>query len=323
MKTAILTDHLMERDEVSFMLEVILNMFPDACILTLVHHPGKILGAIEQRKIYSTYLSHIVNNKKDFLRQSYMIPSAVKELPLKEFEQIFCFSRGFSHGVKIEKHQRKFTYILEWNQLVNDYGLGWKAIYWPLVQNWRAIKSFENERYVLSSESLQQNIGLSLPKLAPFFDASYFSFSLEFGKFYLLNSAGMDKKTMDLFVSVFQRLGLNLRIEDNQKQIAQMIHEAKVYIDLNNYELPFSLLRAFSTGCPSIIKKNKVNQEFFSNSTSLMIEELEKEILTQKISNFEKERTLIDRKKLRREALKFNGRFFKQQLKDNLQAFFK
>jgi hypothetical protein len=126
MKTAIITDYLIERDEATEMLEVILALFPEAPLFCLTHQPG-LSGTIEQRRIESTYLTHVMKSPTDVARKSFLIPKAVIQLNIDEFDFLFIFSRGFIHEIPLKSHQKplciclsmiKFLKIINWVLLV-------------------------------------------------------------------------------------------------------------------------------------------------------------------------------------------------------------
>ena len=68
MKTAIAIDSLLLRDETIFLLELVLNLYPDSEIYTLVHQQGKILGPIETKTIVSSFLTHRFKQASQILR---------------------------------------------------------------------------------------------------------------------------------------------------------------------------------------------------------------------------------------------------------------
>ena len=58
MKTALAIDSLLLRDDSIFIIELILNLFPDSEIYTIAHKQGSILGTIETKPIVSSFLTH-------------------------------------------------------------------------------------------------------------------------------------------------------------------------------------------------------------------------------------------------------------------------
>src|SRR6478736_4973502 len=116
MKVALCIDSLLTRDDSIFLLEMALNLFPNSEIYTIAHKQGSILGQIETRPIVSSFLTHKAKNLDVFKKNFWIIPSAVKGMPLHpSIEKVIVISRGYIHGLKFPKHLQSYLYIVDWN----------------------------------------------------------------------------------------------------------------------------------------------------------------------------------------------------------------
>ena len=108
MNTAIAIDSLLLREDSVFLLEMILNLFPNSEIYTIVHKRGSILGPIETRPIVSSFLTHRAKDATVFKKNFWIMPSAVKGIPIhKTIEKVIVISRGFIHGLNLPQNVEK------------------------------------------------------------------------------------------------------------------------------------------------------------------------------------------------------------------------
>ena len=102
MKVVVSCDAIVDRDYYLETVEAALDVIGEQCELyTLVHNHGSIVGPVEARKIHSSFLSHKVKTWRGLLKNSFLIPSAAKNLYIScSNDLIINISRGFSHGIK-------------------------------------------------------------------------------------------------------------------------------------------------------------------------------------------------------------------------------
>src|SRR5690606_38829179 len=137
MRTAIAIDSLLNRDEAVFLLELVLNLFPNSEIYTIAHKRGGILGQIETRPIVSSFLTHKVQDIDSFKKNLWIMPSAVKGVPLhKSIEKVIVLSRGYIHGLKLPENVERFLYLIDWNYVDQDIK-GWRKFFLPFVNEFR------------------------------------------------------------------------------------------------------------------------------------------------------------------------------------------
>ena len=72
--------------------------------------------AIEHHSIRSTFLSNTVENLADLEKKYYLIPSALKKLPVPcSYDVVIHFSSGLSHCFPTCEKSKVFTYLMENN----------------------------------------------------------------------------------------------------------------------------------------------------------------------------------------------------------------
>ena len=340
MKTAICIDSLLEREESIFLLEMVLNLFPNSEIYTIVHKQGSILGTIETRPIVSSFLTHKVK-RNDVLKKHYWIlPSAVKGIPLHpSIEKVIILSRGYIHGLNLPAHVKKFLYIVDWN-LVDSSALGWQRVFAPYVNEWREKALTKFHKISVSSETLKE--ALCLPNadvIQPTFRTEEYSFvkdedhnfafdhhliythDLNSGQFRLIAKALLDKGETVRVMGPFDHL-LDIKKEFPQIDFAGdhceatsalYSHQAKVIWSLSSVFFPAKAFGALCTGRPVVVLDNELNREFLTLGTyflkTLSVENIN--LLHQEI---ESSYLSFDRRALRRFGLKWNERLFKSRM---------
>ena len=160
MNTAIAIDSLLLREDSVFLLEMILNLFPNSEIYTIVHKRGSILGPIETRPIVSSFLTHRAKDATVFKKNFWIMPSAVKGIPIhKTIEKVIVISRGFIHGLNLPQNVEKYLYIVDWD-LVDQEHLGWQKMFAPYVNDWREKSLTKYPKIAVSSESLKSKLSI-------------------------------------------------------------------------------------------------------------------------------------------------------------------
>jgi len=113
-KVAISCDDLLVRDHYTELVETLGLVFEDAEIYTLVHKEKALLGTIELRKIHSTYLSHKIKDRNQLAKNSFLIPSAAKNLFIPcSVDVIINVTNGMSQGITKCEGTKLITYFYD------------------------------------------------------------------------------------------------------------------------------------------------------------------------------------------------------------------
>lgn len=343
MKVAIAVDSLLARDEAVFLLELVLNLFPNSEIYTIAHKRGGILGQIETRPIISSFLTHKVTNLEDFKKNLWITPPAVKGIPLHpSIEKVIVLSRGFIHGLKLPEKVERYLYLIEWD-MVQAPTKGWRRLFNSYVEEFR-FKALRNYLHVaVSSETLKQALDLPNAKVIyPTFRTEEYPFvkdedhNFEFdhhlvythglsreefyklvtfiiGKGDLVRVMGPDEHLKDLFAN-------NPKVDfagDHCEATAAMYsHKAKIIWDMSQSFFPSRAFGALCTGRPVVVKDTAINREFLDEGAYFTdlnsnLEEVFKKANSEFLS--------FDRRALRRKGLKWNERLFKSKMTQFLE----
>ncbi len=340
MNTAICIDSLLLRDDSIFLLELVLNIYPNSEIYTIVHKQGGILGQIETRPIVSSYLTHKVEKGDPLKKNFWILPSAVKGIPLHPtINKVIVLSRGYIHGLNLPAHVERELYIMEWDY-IDQSKLGWQKFFRHYINDWREKSLRQFPRIAVSSEHLK-NV-LELPNaevIAPTFRTEEYpfvrdedhNFSFEH---HLVYTHGLSESDFRNVVKVllthketvrvmgpFEHL---LKVKEEFPQIdfagdhceatsAMYSHQAKAIWDFSKGFFPSRGFGALATGRPVIVSDIPVNREYLKEGAYFLArfdaDEIEK--LYQSVNSTY---LSFDRKVLRRLGLKWNERLFKSRM---------
>lgn len=340
MNTAIAIDSLLLRDDCVFLLELILNLFPNSEIYTIAHKRGSILGPIESRPIVSSFLTHRAKDLTVFKKNLWIMPSAVKGIPLhKSIEKVIVISRGYIHGLSLPEHVQKYLYIVDWDLVPYDQ-LGWQKFFLPYVEEWREKALTKYHKIAVSSETLKSRLELpNAEVICSTYKTEEYPFVRDEDHHFIFTHHLV--YTHDLKVSEFRNiisvlstkgetvrvLGPDVHLESVKKDFpgvdfggdhcdatnALYSHQAKVVWDFSRSIFPSKSFGALATGRPVITRDDAIHREFLQEGAFFLpdfkVESIEKFYL-QADENY----LSFDRKKLRRLGLKWNERLFKSRM---------
>lgn len=338
MKTAIAVDSLLSRDEAVFLLELVLNLFPNSEIYTIAHKRGGILGQIETRPIVSSFLTHRVQTLDDFKKNLWILPSAVKGIPLhKSIEKVIVLSRGYIHSLKLPADVERFLYLIDWDMIEQDIK-GWRKWFLPYVNEFRTKALTQFPKIAVSSQALADRLDLpNAQVIYPTFRTEEYPFvkdedhNFEFDH-HLVYTHGMSREEFYTVVNHILGQGDMVRVmgpDEDKKDIfannpkvdfagdhceataAMYSHKAKVIWELSQSFFPARAFGALCTGRPVVVRDNIINREFLTEGVYFL--DL-KQNLDEVFKKTNSEFLSFDRRSLRRKGLRWNERLFKTKM---------
>jgi hypothetical protein len=340
MKTALAIDSLLLRDDSIFLLELILNLFPESEIYTIAHKQGGILGQIETRPIVSSFLTNRAKDITVFKKNMWLIPSAVKAIPIHpSIEKVIILSRGYIHGLHLPAHVEKYLYILEWS-LVDQSHLGLQKMFVPYVNDWREKALTRFPRIAVSSNTLKAYLELpNAEVIEPTYRTEEYPFvkdedhnflfthqllytqDLSIDEFRTIVRFFSDKKEMvrvlgpdahlDLLKKEFS--GVEFGGDHCEATNALYSHQAKAIWDFSKTFFPSKSFGALATGRPVIVRDSQLQREYLTQG-AYFLPAFNQESLEKTYQEVEASYLSVDRKILRRLGLKWNERLFKSRM---------
>jgi hypothetical protein len=341
MKTALVIDSLLLRDESIFLLELILNLFPNSEIYTIAHKQGGILGTIETRPIVSSFLTHKVKTRSVFEDNFWLIPSAVKGIPLHpSIEKVIVLSRGYIHGLNLPDNVERLLYIIEWD-IINQSKLRlFQKIFCPYVNDWRESALRHFPKIAVSSEAMKWRLDLpNAEVIAPTYRTEEYPFVRDedhnfIFTHHLVYTQGLSKDEFRVLIKVLSSRGEVIRVlgpdshlGEIKKEFPQVefggdhceatnavySHAAKAVWDMSSDFFPARALGALATGRPVVVRDHRIQKEYLSEG-AYFLSSVTEELVTKMERVIEENYQSFDRKALRRRGLKWNERLFKSRM---------
>ena len=341
MKTAILIDSLLHRDDSIFLLELVLSLFPESEIYTIAHKQGGILGPVETHGIVSSFLAHKAKDIDVFKKNFWILPSAVKGIPLHpSIEKVVILSRGYIHGMNLPSHVEKYLYILEWG-MIDQTKLGLiQKLFAPYVNDWREKALTKFPKIAVSSEFLKG--ALHLPNaevIAPTYRTEEYPFVKDEDhdfvfEHHLVHSNGMTTEEFRAIAKVLTEKGEMIRVLGPDAHLSELkkefpkidfagdhceattalySHKAKAIWDLSKDFFPSKAFGALSTGRPAVVRNLSIQKEFLTSGAHFLNDFSESSIAST-YHEVDNSYAGVDRKVLRRLGLKWNERLFKSKM---------
>jgi hypothetical protein len=331
MKVALFIDQLVEKDSLTEFANVLIPAFKDVEIFTLAHRPGAVGGNLEQFRIRSTYLSHMVKNKKELLGKSFLAAKALSGLNIPcSFDLVFVLTEGLCGGLNFCEKTKCYTYVMSLNALKPSSFLSkifsayiTKKCHDVLVSSHQLFFShqellsfFENR---LAPKPMQV-----LPPIFPYGDYPLIEESIESKNIvFLLNKKeNFDSTYLKLLAdqSIFATGPFVKEGEEDDlwkrsnclRSWYQLMLQTKLVVSFNDDYFPWQELRALACGIP-VIRVSNLTTPFLKSDKVLQLKSKE-----ELITNIQALKTESRRDRLRDEAVKFNEIRFKSFLKQNI-----
>lgn len=227
MKVAIVHDWLTGMRGGEKCLEVFCELFPDATIFTLLHNKGSVSEAIERMKIETSFLQQLPNTATRYRSYLPLFPRAIEGFKLSGFDLVLSSSHCVAKGIRPPKGATHICYCYTpmrygW-VFFDEYFGGMKPLKKKLIsffierlKRWD-LKTNENvDFFIAISDNVKNRIkrfyGRDADVIYPPVDTANFKVSSSDEGFYLIVSALVPYKRIDIAIEAFNRLGKRLVI---------------------------------------------------------------------------------------------------------------
>ena len=209
-------------------LEVFAELFPTADLYTLLHVPGSVSPAIENRRIVTSFIQRLPQAERRYRHYLPLFPAAVRAFDLRGYDLVLSSSHAVAKGVRVPAGALHVCYCFTpmryvWD-LYDDYfgpraGLAARVLMPPVaawLRRWDRRTAAGVHQFVAISRfvaaRIQRAYGRDADVIHPPVDVSRFRVDEAPGEFYLVVSALTPYKRVDLAVEACNRLGRRLVI---------------------------------------------------------------------------------------------------------------
>jgi glycosyltransferase involved in cell wall biosynthesis len=228
-KVALVHDWLTGRRGGEKVLEVFSEVFPEAPIYTLIHFPGSQHAELEQKRIETSFIQRLPFLKKRYRSYLPLFPLAVELFDLQEYDILISTSHCVAKGAIPRPDAMHISYIFSpmryaWNQYFAYFAsnrLGWLSRWTipPVIHRlrvWDTVSCHRVDDFVADSRAVAERIakyyGRSADVIYPPVDTAFFQPGGSGEGYYLIVSALVPYKRIDLALEVFKERKETLKI---------------------------------------------------------------------------------------------------------------
>ena len=215
--------------------EVFCELFPDATVGTLVHRKGSVSEIIENHQIKTSFLQNFPFAKERYQYYLPLFPTAIESLDFSDYDVVISSSHAVAKGIKVRKDALHICYCHTpmryiWDQYENYFGKNRSSL--PVraamkfslsyLRWWDIESSKRVTNFIANSENVRRRIfriyGRDSEVIHPPVDIDRFKLSLKDDGYYLIVSALVPYKRIDIAVEAFNVLGEKLVIVGTGKE---------------------------------------------------------------------------------------------------------
>ncbi len=226
MKVALVHDWLNGMRGGERVLEALCELYPDAEIFTLLLEPEKVSPRIRGMKIHTSFIQNLPLARRYYRNYLPLFPMAIERFDLTGFDHVISTSHAVAKGCRAPVGAVNVCYCFTpmryvWFLYEDYFGAGIlkKIFLGPLfsyLRRWDVRTSARVHRFLAISKNVAGRIRRIYNREAeiiyPPVDTDYFHPGSGAGDFFLIVSALVPYKKVELAIAVFNRLGLPLKI---------------------------------------------------------------------------------------------------------------
>lgn len=250
-------------------LEALCEIFPAADLFTLVHVPGSVSRTIEDRTVKTSFLQRLPWAGKRYRHYLPLMPLAAAGLDLSGYDLVISSSHCAAKGVRVPAGAAHLCYChtpmrYVWDQYADYFGPGRAS--WPArlamsllrrpLQRWDAASSRGVRAFAANSHNVADRIRRFYSREAevihPPLDLKDFSLVGKDEGYYLVLSALVPYKRVDLAVEAFRRTGAPLRIVGSGPEERRLRSLAGANVEFLGWAPAAELARHYA-GCRALI----------------------------------------------------------------------
>ncbi len=269
MKIALVHDWLTGMRGGEKCLEVLCELFPDAPIYTLLHNKGTMSPAIESKRIYTSFIDNLPSKQKQYRKYLPLFPFAIARFDLSEYDLVISTSHAVAKNVRVRKDAIHICYCFTpmryiWDMYEQYFGkekagfgirMAMKIVA-PLLRWWDVKTSSHVSYFIAISEEVRSRIKKhyhrSSDMIYPPVDTEQFQLSTTSEDFYLIVSALVPYKRVDLAVEAFNANGKKLLIAGTGPESMKLKSIAKSNITFLGWQSDEELIQLYAT-CTALI----------------------------------------------------------------------
>jgi glycosyltransferase involved in cell wall biosynthesis len=250
-------------------VEALCELFPDAELFALLHTRGSVSPMIEQMPIHTSFIQNLPFARQHYRHYLPLFPTAIQQFDLSGFDLVISSNHCVAKGVRVPARALHVCYCYTpmryiWG-LYDEYfgkdkaGLLTRAgmrLFVNYLRRWD-VRTAVNPRHIIAiSEHIRERIkatyGRDADVVYPPVNTSHFHLSRDSGSYFLIVSALVPYKRVDLAVDAFNQLGDRLVIVGDGPEAARLRDGARGNIEFVGWRSD-EQLKEYYAGCIALI----------------------------------------------------------------------
>lgn len=250
-------------------LEVLCELYPQATLFTLLHNKGSVSGVIEGMEIRTSFIDRLPLKSKRYRNYLPLFSSAIESFDFSEYDLILSTSHAVAKGAQPSPTGLHICYChtpmrYVW-ELYDDYfGPGRAGLltrtamsfFAPRLRAWDVETNDRVHHFVANSrnvaERIRQYYRRSADVIHPPVNVGQFTVTKEDDGYFLIVSALVPYKRVDLAIETFNRLGERLVIVGIGPELGKLKSIAGANISFVGWQSDADLARLYA-GCRALI----------------------------------------------------------------------
>lgn len=269
MKVALVHDWLTGMRGGEKCLEILCELFPEATAYTLLHKKGSVSETISRMKIKTSFVQNLPFALDHYQKYLPLFPTAIEQFDLTGFDLVISSSHCVAKGVITAPHTCHICYCLTpmryaWEMYHTYFSknsisplVRWSIpFFMNYLRTWDEKSADRVDHFVAISENVKRRIKKHYRRDAeviyPPVDTEYFDLSRNKGEYYLIVSALVPYKRIDLAISAFNELNLHLLVIGEGSEKKKLMKIAKKNVKFMEWQAGPELRRYYQ-GCKALI----------------------------------------------------------------------
>jgi glycosyltransferase involved in cell wall biosynthesis len=269
MRVALVHDWLTGMRGGEKILEVFCELYPQATLFATIHNEGTMSPTIEQMSIKTSFLQHLPLKTTKYRHFLPLMPAAMNALDFSEFDFILSTSVAVAKAAKPRRGAVHICYCNTpmryiWDQYDEYFGKGRAgfitrmamALAAPSLRRWDIRTCNRVSYFIANSRNVAERIKRIYHRTSdviyPPVSTDLFTVSTNDEGYYLIVSALVPYKRVDLAVEAFNRSGEKLVIVGSGPEMEKLKMRAKNNIEFLGWQSDVTLAQLYA-GCRALI----------------------------------------------------------------------
>jgi len=250
-------------------VEALCELFPDATLFALVHAKGSVSPTIERMPIHTSFIQHLPFSRSKYRHYLPLFPAAVERFSMEGFDAVISSNHCVAKGVRVPPGVLHICYCYTpmryiWGLYDDYFGKGQAGFLTRMgmrlavkrLRRWDVRTAAHPHHFVAISENVRQRIREVYHResdvIYPPVDTGRFPLSTRNDGYYLIVSALVPYKRVDLAIEAFNRSGDRLVIVGEGPDGARLERLAGRTVEFVGWQ-PDAALQHYYAKCSAVV----------------------------------------------------------------------